>query len=312
MNLSVASPAAAAVTRIRLRPGAAAAFAAWQARLTHAVASAPGFVSVEIVPVFADAHEWHVVQRFRSPEALAQWRASPERAALAADLVSLREAEDEDEAAPDFHSLSCVTEVITTAVGPGRAADYRSWAETVQARQATFPGYMGTLVQAPLGPELNYWTTLVRFSTPSQLDAWIVSEERHSLLRAADPAMSTWSSRRHAGPFAGWFAVSPDAPAPPPAWKQTLVVLLVLFPVVMLEIRFLSPLLTGLPAPVATLIGNAISVALVSWPLARIAGAALRGWLHPPPQRRAVAEIVGAAAVVAAFVAELTVFTLWT
>ena len=47
-----------------------------------------------------------------------------------------------------------------------------------------------------------------------------------------------------------------------PNWKTALLVVLGLFPIVMLEMRFLSPILTslGLHASLATFIGNTISV----------------------------------------------------
>jgi antibiotic biosynthesis monooxygenase (ABM) superfamily enzyme len=67
----------------------------------------------------------------------------------------------DEEPASDFHPVSAVTEVITTTVSPGHEAAYQDWAARMQTVQATFPGYLGTLVQAPLSEEIPYWTTLV-------------------------------------------------------------------------------------------------------------------------------------------------------
>jgi antibiotic biosynthesis monooxygenase (ABM) superfamily enzyme len=186
---------------------------------------------------------------------------------------------------------------------------YQDWAQRAQAQQATFPGYMGTLVQAPLSSEISYWTTLVRFATPAQLDAWLGSPERAGLLKAADPHVSSWQSHRMASPFAGWFPPSAGQPSPA-AWKQTCLVLLVLFPVVMLEIRFLSPLLAGQHVAIATFIGNAISVSLVSWPLMKIAVFFLGWWLQPAPARRWRMEVLGACTIVGLYLIELLTFML--
>ncbi|MFE1599504.1 antibiotic biosynthesis monooxygenase [Methylobacterium sp. ID0610] len=301
----------AIVTRVSLRAGMEEAFAGWQAALTRVACAAPGFVSIEVVPVAPQAPDWHVVQRFRTAAALDAWRRGEARAACLTTLQPLLHPDHPaapDEAAPDFHALASVTEVIATRVEPGREQAFRVWAEAAQAAQARFPGYAGTLVQAPLPPRIPYWTALVRFATPGQLDAWLGSPERQALLRRADPAVATWTSRRLDGPFAGWFPEEPGAA--PPAWKQTALVLLVLFPVVMLEIRFLSPLTAGLPPAVATFVGNAISVALVSWPLMRIAAAGLGWWLHPDPGRRRRIEIRGACVMLGLYAAELTIFTL--
>jgi antibiotic biosynthesis monooxygenase (ABM) superfamily enzyme len=305
-------PPVGITTKISLLPGVYPAFAVWQSRLTRAAATEFGFISLEIVPTFAGSSDWHIVQRFRSPEALALWRASPSRRRLLTDLAPLRArgtAEPDEEIAPDFHSLSSVTEVITTTVAPGREAAFQIWAEAVQARQAAFPGYMGTLIQAPLSAIVPYWTTLVRFSTPDHLDAWLGSAERADLLKLADPMTSTWQTHRLQSPFAGWFPGSDHHPAPP-AWKQTCLVLLVLFPVVMLEIRFLSPLLADQHVAVATFIGNAISVSLVSWPLMNIAVFCLHWWLRPAPPKRWRMEVLGACTILGLYLVELLTFML--
>ena len=56
--------------------------------------------------------------------------------------------------------------------------------------------------------------------------------------------------------------------------------LLGLFPVVMLELKFLMPHLRGLGA-LGTFIGNAISVAVTTWPLMPVAIKVFHGWLFP-------------------------------
>ncbi|MBN8944286.1 MAG: antibiotic biosynthesis monooxygenase [Rhizobiales bacterium] len=304
--------ASAVATKVRLAAGAGEAFADWQSALVRAASEAPGFASLELIATYAGSAEWQIVQRFDTAEALRRWQATEERARLLETLGHLAEPGGQalvDEAAPDFHAASFVTEIVTTTVDPGKEAAFRAWAEAMQAQQARFPGYMGTLVQAPVPARRPSWTTLVRFAMPEQLDAWLASEERARLLASADPAMSTWKSRRMDNAFAGWFPETEDR-ASPPAWKQTALVLLVLFPVVMLEIRFLSPHLAGLNLAVATFIGNAISVSLVSWPLMAIAIRCLNWWLRPAPARRRRVELLGAATMAALYGLEILAFTL--
>ncbi|HTH99835.1 MAG TPA: hypothetical protein VL752_02720 [Acidisoma sp.] len=306
------SLATAIMTKVIVLEGCEAPFAAWQSGFTHAATAAPGFVSLEIIPAFAGAVEWRIIQRFQTAELLGQWQDSPARRQFLTDLGPLRggaQGDLLDEVAPDFHSLSCVTEVITTEVEAGREASFQTWAESVQAAQSRFPGYMGTLVQAPLSADIPYWTTLVRYSTPEQLEAWLASPERRALLERSDPLVSHWKSQRLSNPFGGWFPTEPDQP-PPAAWKQTCLVLLVLFPVVMLEIRFLSPLLTHAPMAIATFIGNAISVSLVSWPLMKLAIFLLGWWLTPDPKHRPRVEMLGIASLAALYVAEIVIFML--
>ncbi|KQQ25102.1 antibiotic biosynthesis monooxygenase [Methylobacterium sp. Leaf123] len=301
----------AVATKLTVRPGMETRFAAWQAEFTRVVSAAHGFVSLEIIPAFSGSAEWQIIQRFRSPEALTRWLEDGARTTLLADLAALEgdgKGSHADEAAPDYHSTTTVTEVITTVVRAGQEEAFRRWAQRIQQVQACFSGYMGTLVQAPLSPEVPYWTTLVRFESPAFLDAWLQSAERKAILAEAAPQVSTWRSHRMSNPFAGWFA-NEQRLAPPPAWKQTCLVLLVLFPVVMLEIRFLSPLLSGLPLAVSTFIGNAISVSLVSWPLMAVAIFGLGWWLKPDAQKRWRTEALGVTALAALYALELIVFS---
>jgi uncharacterized protein len=307
-----ASLATSIMTKIILQEGYEPQFAAWQSRFAHMASAAPGFVSLEIIPAFTGAVEWRVIQRFQTVSFLERWQNSPARRQLLVDLSPIQggaEGSLLDEIAPDFHSLSCVTEVITTEIEPGRVGAFQSWTEGIHAAQAQFPGYMGTLIQAPMSTDIPYWTTLVRYSTLEQLEAWLASPERKALLERSDPVVSRWKSRRLANPFGGWFPTEPDQP-PPAAWKQTCLVLLVLFPVVMLEIRFLNPFLTHVPSVIATFIGNAISVSLVSWPLMKFAIALLGWWLTPDPKNRQRAEVLGICTIAALYAVEIIFFML--
>jgi len=64
-------------------------------------------------------------------------------------------------------------------------------------------------------------------------------------------------------------------------WKLSMLVLLILFPIVMLEFRYLNPFLQNLNISFATFIGNIISVSLIAWPFMPLAIWLLGWWLFP-------------------------------
>jgi len=299
--------AARLTTTLTLAPGADAAFCAWQARVTRAATGFPGFLSIEMLPDEAGACGWRIVQQFRAGTDLERWVASAERDRLLEQLAPLCDGAPVDRMAAGPDAGAGVTEVIATVVRPGREADFHGWAETIQAAQGAFPGYMGTYIQAPPSAAQPFWTTLVRFATPAQLDAWLTSDVRRDLIARSQDFVERWESRRLPSSFAGWFPEGPGRLAPA-KWKQTAIVLLVLFPVVMLEMRFLGPLLSGLNVAVGTFIGNLISVSLVSWPLAPLAIKALDWWLQAPAGSRRRAEILGGATVAALYALEIALF----
>jgi antibiotic biosynthesis monooxygenase (ABM) superfamily enzyme len=111
--------------------------------------------------------------------------------------------------------------------------------------------------------------------------------------------------------FDQWFPVSAAGATPPAAWKQNMLVLLMLYPVVFLFGAFIqTPLLTGraaLPFAVALFIGNVASVLLlnylVPWTSNRFAW-----WLQPVGANVRRIDIAGTALVVALYAAMVLAF----
>ena len=109
------------------------------------------------------------------------------------------------------------------------------------------------------------------------------SPERQKLLQDANPFTEEFHARIVRTGFDQWFPV-PAGGAPPPAeWKMNMLVLMLLYPIVFLFGFFIqTPLLTGrgLPFAIALLIGNIVSVVLLSylvpWMAERFAW-----WLRP-------------------------------
>jgi uncharacterized protein len=300
------SPSAIAV-RLRVRDGAQADFFSWQARMAAAASAASGFVSIEFIPVLRASSEWQMVTQFADADRLGEWQNSPRRACLYHELNCLLDgggASEED--AADFHAQGSVTEVIVTKVRSGSESAFGDWSARIQRAQAEFPGYRGAYVQAPSG-EQAVWTTLVRFATTGQLDTWLASPERHRLIDESAALIESWSSRRLAGAFAGWFPPE-ESRVTPPGWKQSMVVLLMLFPIVMMELRFLIPRLRGLDPVLATFLGNAISVWLLSWPLMPVANRALDWWLRPQPAGARWITPLGSSLLIGLYLAEIAVF----
>lgn len=178
-------------------------------------------------------------------------------------------------------SQGVVTEVFVTEVSKDNEDAYRTWIAKIHEAEAQFPGFKGMYLQAPVPGKGRHWVALLQFDTHDNLDRWLQSPERQTLLKEAEPFVVSVESHRVTTPFAGWFATLANEGGVPPVWKQTMLILLVLFPIVMLEMLFLSPRTSSLNFSLATFIGNALSVTLVSWPFLPFAIKSLRWWLKP-------------------------------
>lgn len=314
--IAIATKPVAVVVKVRLREGIDQAFSAWHARMCTVTSQLPGFISAEVnAPAAAEPPVWRIVQRFRTEDHLSGWLESEQYRQLMLEaewfadknqtggLIEERGAENSDEAT--------VTEVVTTYVRPDRAREYMEWAAKTHRAEAQFPGYRGGFLQPPASSDQGYWTTLVRFSSPEQLDAWLNSPEREELLREHKALVSSWSQHRVPTSFAGWFPQDQASSSSLPRWKQSMVVIMMLFPIVMLELRFLTPLTNGLKPALGTFIGNVLSVVLLAWPFMPMAIRGLNWWLVPGEDRPSWTPLRGALVVLAIYAVEIAFFWRW-
>jgi antibiotic biosynthesis monooxygenase (ABM) superfamily enzyme len=266
----MAAPAVLIATA-KVRPGVDAEFAAWKAEHDLAIGKFPGFLGSDIIPpTQPGSAEWTIVLNFRTHDDAVAWQRSKERAEIVAKGLPLFDGGnlgEVSEAGADVKRVDAnVTEVIFSKVRPGMEDRYREWSARIQAAQARYPGYQGMFLQAP-DEKGGFWTTILRFDSAAHLEAWMNAPERDELLRESKSIIEHEQLTRLATSFPGWVPIDPVTGKGPPNWKTAMLVLLGLFPIVMLELRFLNPILAhfGLNSSFATFIGNSISVALTSF-----------------------------------------------
>jgi antibiotic biosynthesis monooxygenase (ABM) superfamily enzyme len=271
----------------RVLPGKEAEFREWCGRWQAAMLQSPGSESFEMLPPTPDQDETTAVARFSTVDAARVWRHSEENRSLVNEASGLVEGglvmQLAGKAAIEYYVQHNATEVIITQIKPGSEEAYRAFAARIQRVQETFPGYVGSFVQPPHHRETG-WTTVLRFDSVGHLNAWMSSPQRAALLKESQDLIRGFEAQRVDTSFPGWVAADPATGRPPSIWKTAALVLLTLFPVVMLELKFLNPHLRGLPPAIATFIGNAISVAFTTWPLMPIAIRGFRPWLFPEDQ----------------------------
>jgi antibiotic biosynthesis monooxygenase (ABM) superfamily enzyme len=306
MNNSTPTNTAILLAKFQLRPDAENLFAEWQARaLTHA-AGFEGFLNSEITPS-AQGLAWNVLLRFADSARLEAWRKSETWHRLLEDAAPLLAEKSSIEVeVKEGEGGSGVVEVIITQVKPGKEAAYRDWETRIQQAQSKFPGYRGSYVQPPVSGELG-WTTLMRFDTAEQLDRWLKSPERAALVKEAESLVDYAHLQRMGTSFPGWFPTDPKTGKGPPNWKAGMLVLLGLFPIVMLETRFLK-----LPVnpSLGMFIGNSISVALTTYLTMPLFIKVLHWWLFPKSDASKIAVNAAGAALIFLLYA-ISVAALW-
>lgn len=300
------------IATVRVRPGADSEFTKWKALHDNAVGAFPGFLGSDILPPsLPGGNEWTILLSFQSKEDIERWQRSTERAEVLSAGLPIFEGgsigevvqADGEGKPPD----TTVTEVIFSKVKPGMGDRYREWAARIQAAQAKYPGYRGIYVQPPAGGDAGYWTSILRYDTAEHLEGWMNAPERKVLLAETKDFIESEELMRLQTSFPGWVPLDPTTGEPPPNWKAAMLVLLGLFPIVMLEMRFLNLAQYGVHASLATFIGNSISVALTSFVTMPLFVKWFDWWLFPRGVKGATARGVGILCVLFA----LEVIVLW-
>lgn len=299
------------MTKVRVSPEANVPFSDWQAKLNEKIAIIPHFESLEISTAPGSTlNEWNIVQRFSDAQGLTEWHNSEIRKEL---LQELRAITGESAIAEEESTTGCpkdsVTEVLFTQVSPDKEKAYRNWMAKIHQAEAKFPGFKGVYIQSPNQKVGGTWITLLQFDTQVNLDRWLNSKEREAILEEAAPLLTSLESHRVVSPYAGWFASLTKDDGQASAWKQSMIVLLTLYPLVMLEKIFLNPRLTDLQPALAVFIGNVLSVALLAWPMVPLAIYFLGWWLSPHPKNRLLINIAGTILLLALYCAEIAI--LW-
>lgn len=292
------------ISRIRISPSQVELFSEWQAKLQKAIAEAPGFISLEILAPSSIQPLWVFIQRFSSPSFAEAWKQSGQRKKLFDEWSSLH-AQHFEEDSSEEKDFEGITEVIVTEIAPEKKALYQQWLAKIQHAEAKFPGFRRMYVQTPLEDNGRYSITFLQFDSVEQLDKWLASTERRELLQELNPLIKSYETHRVISPYAGWFGSIAKTGTVPAVWKQTMLVLLVLFPIVMLEFKFLNPHLKNLDISLSTFIGNAISVSLLSWPMMPLSIFLFRWWIA---QNSSKTNLLGALIVLTLYLLEIILF----
>lgn len=283
------APSAAAhtvhLTKMSVKGGDVGDHVNWLTRLMMVGVGSGAVLSAEIIPPSSpDENVWTLVQRFHEQPLIAEWQANPDRLNLLEEMapkIAGNEIALTEAVSSTYGTVGSVAVAIVTKVKSGLESTYREFEKQFQSAQAKQRGYRGVYLQPPTSKTPGVWTTLIRFDSPDALDEWFVSDERKKLLALSDPVVTSTDYQSITGSFPGWFPAQQGQKGPP-NWKTAMLILLGLYPIVMLEIRYLNPILHGMPsAAVVNFIGNAISVALTTWVTMPLAIKVFTPWLFP-------------------------------
>jgi antibiotic biosynthesis monooxygenase (ABM) superfamily enzyme len=303
------------VTQTSVDPAHDRDFNQWQDRVNGVVSGFSGYIDSKVMPPSPPIQpDWVIVQRFATVDDAKAWLGSPDRQQLVdqvrhwligRDDIHLVE---EDDSLPPDQSVSAV---ISMKVTPGQEAAYRAWGQRIAAAQSHYPGFQGFRINPPIPGVQDDWVTILQFDNEPDLSAWMNSPERQRFLDEAKSFNEETHFRTVRSGFSQWFRVD-GGPALAPVWKQNMLVLMALYPVVFLFGFFVQgPLLMrswGWPFWLSLFAGNLAGIVILNW-LVPWVSKQFTWWLQPAGTEMRKRTAIGIVVVVAIYALLMLAFS---
>lgn len=199
--------------------------------------------------------------------------------------------------------------VVSSRVAPGKETEFLAAHTALTDAASGFSGYEGTAVFPPGAS--GEWRSLIRFRTESQLSAWLLSPQRAAVLPPVRSSLvQDFSVFAQTTPWGTTVRRVNGETAMTPGWKTAMLLLMVLYPMVMLQTRFVAPVIGGLGADpwLAVWIGQVLSVMVMQWWVMPTVSSWCRRWLDPVDGAGWRVSLRGAAIAVAVYALSWTVF----
>ncbi len=185
-----------------------------------------------------------------------------------------------------------ITLVISEVVEPRLIPAYEAWTRGINEAAQQFDGFLGVEIIRPRDHSHPEYVVIVKFDNYVHLRDWLTSSVYQTWMEKSHHFISTRSHQHLPSGLEMWFTLPKNMPQTPPHpayYKQVILGVLAVYPLILLANLVLAPLLNGLPALLALLISVTFVSALLTYPVMPWLTKGLAFWLYPSvvqPRRR--------------------------
>ena len=285
-------------------------FDAWVCDVRAAAQAAPGFVALAASIRPDTPLDWAVAVAFESVDLLHEWLDGPTwkdlvHGAAARGLLRL----SSDLVIVDGAVMPTGVSIVSSSVADGMETDFHAAHVRLTLAASQFSGYEGTAVFPP--DALGEWMSLIRFRTEPQLSAWLRSPQRTEVLPPVRSSLTKdFAVFATTTPLGTTVRTVNGKTEMTPSWKTAMLLLMVLYPMVMLQSKFVAPVIgkVGAQPWLSVWLSQVLSVALMQWWLMPTVSSWCGRWLDPVDGAGLRISLRGAAVAVIVYAASLTVF----
>jgi uncharacterized protein len=251
----------------------------WLRRLVAAAATVPGYVDSELQPPDPlHPGQWVVLHHFTDPPSLASWLKSPDRERLMESGGEHLESLPHEQVTTLAPDPPPVTAVSSVPVAPDQMHAFKQLHDLSVQRMRAMPGFVSAELFEPVRGIQDDTVILLSFDTREHLDGWLHSAERTELVELQAQHLLGPRTLNVVGGFAGWFSTGQESEVV--AWKSAVAVLLAIVPVSQIFLGARLWLFPHLNVVLATVLGNVVSVAALTWVLMPRITRSLKHWLR--------------------------------
>ncbi|MBW4519322.1 MAG: antibiotic biosynthesis monooxygenase [Scytolyngbya sp. HA4215-MV1] len=177
-----------------------------------------------------------------------------------------------------------ITLVISEIVKPDRIPEYERWATGISQAAQQYPGFISTDMIRPRDHEHPEYVVVVKFDNYEHFRTWRSSATCQEWLSKAQDFLVDRTSQHQPGGLEMWFTLPENTAqknAPPAYYKQVIVGVLGVYPLILLSNAVLGPFLRGWHPLLGLLLSVTAVSALLTYPVMPWITRLLSFWLYP-------------------------------
>jgi len=161
-----------------------------------------------------------------------------------------------------------VTVVVSRRIKKGTEKIFERLSDDLTVAAASFTGYLGAVMMRPSSENDPEYRLVYKFDNQENLDNWITSNKRVSLLKKMEPLLEGPCEATSSSGILTWLTLSGKTKAAAPKkYKITIVSWLALYPLITLIFFLFGDILADIPLVIRTFIVTAIAMLIMSYVL---------------------------------------------
>jgi len=179
-----------------------------------------------------------------------------------------------------------ITIVVSRRIKKDTEEQFGRLCEELTSVASSFEAYLGAVMICPTNENDPEYRMIYKFGNPEDLDKWVDSKIRASILKKIEPLMDGPSIATKYSGILTWLTLSGKATGAPKNYKITIVSWLALYPLVTLIFFLFGDILANMPLMIRTFIVTAMGMLIMSYVLMPQFTKWFSFWLFPKEKEK--------------------------